>query len=142
MAIKLHQLTKERKTVTVEYEGETVDVEYRPGAITPQMQSVASRLQLISKKQKVRDEDKKRGIVTDLTDDDETENATEMAALMSDFSDIIVALVASWDIVDEDNKKLPVNHKIVMAMPLTFLTTLFSATMEDMRPNARSAGNS
>ncbi len=141
MAIKLHQLTKERKTVTVEYEGETVEIEYRPGAITPQMQSVASRLQLISKKQKVRDTDKARGIVMEVTDDDEMESASEMAALMSDFSDIIVALIASWDIVEEDGSKLPVSHKTVMAMPLTFLTTVFSATMEDMRPNARSAGS-
>ena len=141
MAIKLHQLTKERKTVTVEYEGETVEIEYRPGAITPQMQSVASRLQLISKKQKVRDTDKARGIVMEVTDDDEMESASEMAALMSDFSDIIVALIASWDIVEEDGSKLSVNHKTVMAMPLTFLTTVFSATMEDMRPNARSAGS-
>lgn len=141
MAIKLHQLTKERRKVTVEYDGETVDIEYRPGAITPQMQSVASRLQLVSQKQKVRDENKTRGIVMEPTDLDETENATEMAALMSDFSDIIVALIASWDIVDEDNVKLPVTHRIVMAMPLTFLTTIFSATMEDMRPNARSAGS-
>ena len=141
MAIKLHQLTKERKTVTVEYEGETVEIEYRPGAITPQMQSVASRLQLISKKQKVRDTDKARGIVMEVTDDDEMESASEMAALMSDFSDIIVALIASWDIVEEDGSKLPVSHRTVMAMPLTFLTTVFSATMEDMRPNARSAGS-
>ena len=140
MAIKLHQLTKERKTITVEYEGGTVEIEYRPGAITPQMQSVASRLQLISKKQKVRDTDKARGIVMEVTDDDEMESASEMAALMSDFSDIIVALIASWDIVEEDGSKLSVNHKTVMAMPLTFLTTVFSATMEDMRPNARSAG--
>ena len=141
MAIKLHQLTKERKTVTVEYEGETVEIEYRPGAITPQMQSVASRLQLISKKQKARDTDKAKGIVMEVTDDDEMESASEMAALMSDFSDIIVALIASWDIVEEDGSKLPVSHKTVMAMPLTFLTTVFSATMEDMRPNARSAGS-
>lgn len=141
MAIKLHQLTKERKTVTVEYEGETVEIEYRPGAITPQMQSVASRLQLISKKQKVRDTDKAKGIILEVTDDDEMESASEMAALMSDFSDIIVALIASWDIVEEDGSKLPVSHKTVMAMPLTFLTTVFSATMEDMRPNARSAGS-
>ena len=141
MAIKLHQLTKERKKVTIEYDGETVDVEYRPGAITPQMQSVASRLQLVSQKQKMRDENKTRGIIVEPTDLDETENATEMAALMSDFSDIIVALIASWDIVDDNNVKLPVTHRIVMAMPLTFLTTIFSATMEDMRPNARSAGS-
>ena len=141
MAIKLHQLTKERKTVTVEYEGETVEIEYRPGAITPQMQSVASRLQLISKKQKVRDTDKAKGIILEVTDDDEMESASEMAALMSDFSDIIVALIASWDIVEEDGSKLPVSHRTVMAMPLTFLTTVFSATMEDMRPNARSAGS-
>ena len=141
MAIKLHQLTKERKTLNVEYEGEEVEIEYRPGAITPQMQSVASRLQLISKKQKVREADKAKGIIADVTDDDEMESATEMAALMSDFSDIIVALIARWDIVDDDGKQLPVNHKMVMAMPLTFLTTVFSATMEDMRPNARSAGN-
>lgn len=141
MAIKLHQLTKERKTLKVEYEGEEVEIEYRPGAITPQMQSVASRLQLISKKQKVREADKAKGIIADVSDDDEMESATEMAALMSDFSDIIVALIARWDIVDDDGKQLPVNHKMVMAMPLTFLTTVFSATMEDMRPNARSAGN-
>ena len=39
MPIRLSQVGKQQKTATVAYDGETVDIVYRPGAFTPRVEA-------------------------------------------------------------------------------------------------------
>ena len=133
MSIKLHNLMKEERSVTFEYEDEKVTIKYRPAAITPQMQSVAARMQVMGAKSDDAAKDK-TGTV-------DVAASQEMNSLMYDFVDMMCVLIASWEIIDEDGKELPVKPELAMRMPLNFLMALFKATMDDMRPNAGSAGS-
>lgn len=122
MGIKFRDLTKTTKAATVEYQGEKVGFTYKPSAITPQMQLVAIRMQTLG--------------------EEKGESApAEMAALMGDFVGVITNLIASWDVLGDDGSPLPVNREWVSQMPLSFLSALFGAAVEDMRPNDESAGS-
>lgn len=122
MGVKFRDLTKASKVATVEYQGETVTFTYRPSAITPQMQLVAIRMQTLA--------------------DEKGDSApSEMAALMNNFVEVITNLIATWDVLGDDGQPLPVNKEWVSQMPLSFLSALFSAAVEDMRPNDESAGS-
>jgi hypothetical protein len=44
MPIRISELRKETRPVDIEWDGETVRVEYRPGAVTAQMQMAAASM--------------------------------------------------------------------------------------------------
>jgi len=122
MGVKFRDLMKETKKASVEYDGETVNFFYRPSAITPQMQLVAVRMQTMG-------------------EDKEDSKPSDMESLMEDFVTVICNLVSEWDVLDENGIPLPVNAAWVSQMPLAFLSALFSAAVENMRPNDKSAGS-
>lgn len=122
MGVKFRDLTKATKKATVTYQEETVTFTYKPSAITPQMQLVAIRMQ-------------------SMTDERGETAPSEMAALMNNFVEVIVNLIASWDVLGDNGEPLPVNREWVSQMPLSFLSALFGAAVEDMRPNDESAGS-
>lgn len=143
MSIKLHNLMKEEREVAFEYEDEKVTIRYRPAAITPQMQSVASRMQAMGIKA---DEAKERAKIAKAkgeepaTEPADLSATLEMGSLMADFVGVIVTLTASWEILDDDGKQLPVTDALAMRMPLNFLMAIFRAAMDDMRPNEGNVG--
>lgn len=122
MGVKFRDLMKETKQATVDFGGETVNFSYRPSAITPQMQLVAVRMQSMG-------DDKEENVPSDIGD------------LMEDFVQVICNLIFEWDVLGEDGKPLPVNENWVSQMPLSFLSALFGAAVENMRPNDKSAGS-
>lgn len=143
MSVKLHNLMKEEREVAFEYEDEKVTIRYRPAAITPQMQSVASRMQAMGIKA---DEAREKAKAAKAKGEDNAAEPADLAAtlemgsLMTDFCGVIVTLVASWDIVADDGKPLPVTDALCMRMPLNFLMAIFRAAMDDMRPNEGNVG--
>lgn len=121
MAVKFRDLLKETKRVTFDYDGESVTIDYHPGAITPQMQLVAVGMQALG--------------------DEKGEMAPgTMQALMNDYVNVIVTMVKTWDVLGEDGVALPVDKQWVSRMPLAFLSAVFAAAVGDMRPNEKSAG--
>ncbi len=124
MGIKFRDLVKETRDVVVVYDGEEVNVVYRPGAITPKMQMVAARMQDMGA-----DEDGKKAKTA-------AQAGAEMADVIREFVEVIELLVAKWDITDDDGVMLPVTVATIREMPMGFLSAVFGASVGDMRPNA------
>lgn len=51
-----------------------------------------------------------------------------------DFAPMLLPLVAWWDVKDDKDERLPVNADTLRDMPLSFLTSIITATQEAMRP--------
>lgn len=109
MPLDLAQLLARKATVTVDYAGETVAVDYRPHALTAEVQA---RLQAAS--------------------DAAAEDATgALEALL----DVLPMLVDGWD-VTEGGVTLPVDRATLRRVPLQFLGAIAAAvTQEIADPN-------
>ena len=122
MAIKLADLTKETRTATFEYDGETCTIEYRPAAFTAKMQISAMGMTLLGRE-----------------GSDDIEKARHILETLGDYTEARTQLIASWDILDENGQALPVTVEIMQALPLQFVYAMFNAVMKTNNPNAKSA---
>ena len=117
MPIKLTDLRKSTRTLAVEYEGETANVQYRPSALTPYLQMV----------------------LLDWYVGEESADRKYKTTL-NDVLDAFTNLVATWDVLDESGKPLPVNRQWVRQMPTQFIATIIGSILEDIRsPKANGA---
>lgn len=115
MPIKIADLRKETRPVSMEWEGETVNLKYRPGAVTAQMQMSAAGIATVGDK------------------------ADLIVEYVGDYVESMALLIAEWDVMGEDSKPLPITVDNLRQMTLPFLFAIFGAIMGAYNPNARSA---
>lgn len=113
MPIRLSDLRANKRTVAVEYDGETLNVEYRPQAVNPEYQDWLKNL-------------------------GQREAKTSEAELWEK----ILAVVSGWDLLDDDGQPLPVSREFIAMLPTDLLMAITWAIQEDAGPNRRSAGSS
>lgn len=104
--MKLSELVRETRKVSVVLGSSALSVEYRVNALTPQMESLLSN----------------------------QERPLEVLV------DVIVTLVAGWELENDNGEPYPIEHEAVMKLPVSFLMAVLQVIVEDMRPNPMSAG--
>lgn len=115
MPIRISDLRKETRSVSFEWEGETVNLKYRPGAVTAQMQMSAA------------------GIAT-LGD-----NAGLVVEYLGNYIESMASLIAEWDVLGEDGTPIPISVETMELLTLPFIFAMFGAIMGAYNPNGKSA---
>lgn len=110
MPIKLTDLKKSIRTVAIEYEGDSATVQYRPAALTPYLQMVLLDWY-------VGGENSER----------------EYKTTLNDVLDAFIDLVATWDVMGDNGKPLPVTRHWLRQLPTQFIAVVIGAILEDIR---------
>ena len=130
MPIRLSDLAKATRPVSFQYEGETCNIEYRPFAITTQMQLAAASIAMLGKEQAETDDadiQRARGVA----------QAEAVTDALGDYLDAMVALIASWDVLDDHGVPLPIDRATMALLSLNFIYAMFGAVMAAYNPNSR-----
>lgn len=131
MALKLADLQRAMRPVQFEYAGETVHLTCRPAS--PWARVAYSGVAGLG-----------TGAVDldDLTPAARTARVTAMIAAgtvaMADYIAVIVATVATWDVLDEDGQPVPITAAQISRFPDDFVHALFSKAVwgDSEAPNA------
>lgn len=115
MPIRISDLRKETRPASFEWEGETVNLKYRPGAVTAQMQMSAAGIATVG------------------------DNAEMVVEYVGGYIEAMALLVAEWDVLGEDGKPLPITVETMETLTLPFLFAMFGAIMGAYNPNGKSA---
>lgn len=122
---KLEDLLKrsgedETRETSIEYEGETVVLTYRPGVFPPLAYKVQSQIAHLAKQS-----EKKAAI--------KVETAAEAVV---DLATVLCEMLAGWDVLDTDGEPLPIERNILLLLPVQFLLAVFFAIAKEPDPNA------
>lgn len=99
------------RTITVEWEDETVDVGIYPGRYTPTMlQGVAEKVA-------------------------EAGNQN-MDQQLSAVGEMVEPLLAWWDVLDDDGERLPTDRDTIATLSITFVQAVLVKAGESIRPPA------
>jgi len=109
MPLNLADLRAKRRTVAVEWEGETINVEYRPQAVNPAFESSL------------------RNLVQNSSGKTEAEQWA-----------VVLGAVSGWDLVD-GKKPLPVSTEVLSELPSSLLQKILVDILADARPKAPTA---
>lgn len=109
--IKIGDLIADERTITVEYQGETAKVIYRPSAYTPIVEERAQ---------------------------DEIDNNRPGSGL----ANLLEGMLIRWEVVGEDGEELPPTVEVMREMPVSFLTAMVNAVVEDMNVSREEIKNS
>lgn len=105
MAMTLSKVKAKEAEASVLWDGETVDLGYKPGEVTPSLLE-----------------------------------AVQTAAQAGDLEVIgtlLEPVLAWWDVLDDDGKRLPTDRDTIKIMPLGFLLEVLDKVQEAMRPPER-----
>lgn len=108
MSMKLSEVKAKVKEAQVEWDGEVVDFGYHPGATTPE---------LLEK------------VMAVAGGDQDSENIKVLGIMLE-------PMLSWWDVLDDDDKRLPTDAATINLMPVPFLTALLAKVQEDFRPPA------
>ena len=122
MPIKMQDLNKKALPAVFTYEGETCTVYYRPAKLTTRVQFAAAAMATVGR---------------------EGQTAADQAALivevLGDYTEALTGLLASWDVLGEDGKPIPITVDVIQELPLNFVYAMFTAIQQANSPNAESA---
>jgi hypothetical protein len=113
MGMKLADLRSKTASVKVEFGDDTLTVNYRPNAITPN-----AKLMIF------------RGMDGGATQA-ERENAFD------DFATGMAEIIESWDLLGEDGKPLPVTKDLLLSLPDALLGAIWFGVVGGNRPNGK-----
>lgn len=123
MPIRLSDVMKESRKVEFEFSGETVTVEVRQNAITPQFSEMLLRF-------------------TDLDSTDDRQEAFRVeTALTGDLVEALAWLLLSWDVMGDNGKPVPITKAGLRRLPNSFLYAVLSSVLGINRPNEQSVGS-
>ncbi len=108
--MKLSSITRSTKTFTMEFDGESLEVTYRPGALTDALS----------------DEYDKR--------EEAAKTSEEKGAALAYF---LSQVLVEWDVQDDHGKKIAPTEKFIATLPPRFRWRVFNAIYEDLYPKAR-----
>lgn len=106
--MRLSEVQAREKVCTVEYDGEQVDVCYRPAKVTPDMLSN----------------------VLDMVSNPDNAASAEIDSVPA----LLEPILVWWDVLDDDDNRLPTDATTIRSMPMAFLGAVVQATQADMRP--------
>lgn len=130
MPIRLSDLAKATRPASFNWEGETCNLEYRPSAITTQMQFAAASITMLGKDDPAPDDpdaQRARGV----------ERAGALVEALGDYIDAMVKLLASWDVLGDDGAPLPIERETLTNLSLDFVYAMFGAIMAAYNPNPK-----
>ena len=113
MPIRFKDLKDKVRKVVVEWDDDTLAVEYRPGASTVET--------AIALQEAIKDED-----------------GSPTLAMVESFQEMVV----SWDLLDEDDKPYPITTETLRKLPTYFLVEIMHAIAEDQNPTKRKSKRS
>ncbi len=113
MPISLSKITAKTKTIAVEWEGETVQIDYSPSQYTP------AYIDALAAKQK------------------EAEAEADTAKQGEKFSEMACEVVKAWDIQGDDGAVLPVSVAAMSQLPVSLIQRFIESITGDLSPNAR-----
>lgn len=117
MSITRKTITEKVRTITVEWEGETLDVGIYPGRYTPELMSEVM------------------GMVKD------AEGSSEQAQLDT-VGQMVQPLLAWWDLYDDEQaeqegRRMPVNAATIATIPLSLTQAILVKASQSVRPPTR-----
>lgn len=124
MPLRMADLAKAERTVTLEYDGESVTVVYRPARLTAMM-----RLRLMA------------GPTLNVADV-ETATPAEWVPALEEWYDETAGLLVAWDVLDEKGKALKPTAQLLADLPQDFVGAVLRAIFDDAQVNPRSGGDS
>src|SRR5579863_990002 len=111
--MKISDLTAKTKTVSFDYDGETVNMDVHTQLITPKMAAELNEV-----------------------DDDKVDAATRMHTL----SDLASRLIAHWDVLNDDGSMFPLDTASLEAtIPVMFLSQALMESVKAALPGEASA---
>lgn len=120
MPIRLSDVMKESRKAEFEFSGETVTVEFRQNAVTPQFSEMILRF-------------------TELDAlEDKQESFRAETALTTDLVEALVWLVLAWDVLGDNGKPIPITKANLRRLPNQFLYAVLSGILGINRPNEQS----
>ncbi|MGL4651572.1 MAG: hypothetical protein ACRC1H_19350, partial [Caldilineaceae bacterium] len=111
MPLRIADLAKTEKTVTLEYDGESVTVVYRPRLLT-----TTARLRLLAG--------------PNMSNMEHFDAAMAGEAVEEFFTDV-ARLLASWDVLDEKGKPMRPTAALLGELPQDFISAVLRAIAED-----------
>lgn len=124
MAVKLSDLARATKTATFDWDGEVVNLVFRPAALTPGLQLALARL------------------ASPVDPGESTGNQfASIADQTLDYLDALCKLLVSWDVLGEDGAPLPVTRANLELLPWDFLGAAYNAVQKANSPNAPTAAS-
>lgn len=106
--MRLSEVQAREKVCTAHWDGEDVDVCYRPSKVTPAM--LAN--------------------VLDMVKDGNSAASAEIESVPA----LLEPILVWWDVLDDNDERLPTDAKTIRSMPMSFLSAVVAATQEDMKP--------
>ena len=125
MGITVSKLASNKATVTLTYGDESVNIEYVPSKVTEKI--FADMLQLSS--------------IENATGDEATV-ATQVLGAAKSLNDLLVQLVSSWDVFEDDaqTQMFPLDIVRLPELPLKFRMQAIMAVFGDIKGEAVAAG--
>ena len=102
--MKLSQVLSATKTVSIDLGGESLDVTYRPGAVTPASLARASS-------------------ALDASSNDQETQFAVIDLMVHFLGDVLV----SWNLTDDDGNEMPTNRDSLQLLPIEALARVFAA---------------
>lgn len=137
MPIRLADIYKDSKTVTFEYEGSEVTVEYRHKKLTPvnRVALMAGSEFFQERKPATKPGKGKKPQETGLSWRDVMDGNER-------FYGLVAEIIVSWDVLDEEGQPLPVTVEWLGMLPQDFLSGMIVALIADGRANPTKGENS
>lgn len=109
MPLCLSSLREQEREIAVPFDGDALKVWYRPGALTPELESILRQ-----------------------AGDEKAPEAPERTPML----EVLTRIVARWDLLDEpDGQVVPVTHEVLFRLPSALLLAILRAVYEDVSPN-------
>lgn len=97
------------RTVTVEWEDETVDVGIYPGRYTP-------------------------NLLQDVAETVAKSGTQDMEAQLAAVGGMVEPILAWWDVLDDEGERLPTDAATIATLPITFVQAVLVKASEAIRP--------
>lgn len=125
--MRLSQILSERKELAILFDDVTLNVVYKPKALTPEtIDSFANIAEKLG--------GSREGIES-IANQDIFKQLQAMSSISSMPVIQIVSLVAEWDLTDDDGVTIPITVEDVRKLPVEFLKQVVSAINTDINPN-------
>jgi hypothetical protein len=106
MTIRLRDIRADIRATSFDYDGNEVNIRYKPSAVTPIFQSTLSRI-----------------------NEPDAEKRTDFM----DIVDVILPMLIDWDVLDESGTPIDITAEILSNLPITFLTEIIRSASFDVQ---------
>jgi hypothetical protein len=109
MPVRISELVRNKRWVTIHIDDQELRVAYRPNAISMEMLPTLDKLQ------------------------DSDGNTTDS---LNELADLMVEFIADWDLVDDEDRKLSVTRQTFLKLPYNLTMLIMAGVQEDISERA------